>query len=115
MRQFSSIEQLNAALEQRGFKLNQAGGAVKGTPSCGLAQSSTLAAPGVVQFVEGPHTIPTCYVEAAMRFSTSNPEPVAVADGDQQVFDGLYQGFVETSADKIFESTNVTAQPSARG
>ena len=45
-----------------------------------------------VDFLDGEKTIPACYYEFALRYPK--------ADGK------LFKGFVTTSADKIFESTN---------
>jgi hypothetical protein len=45
-----------------------------------------------LNFTDGKFQVPACYYEFAKRY--------AGADGK------LYQGFIEKSADKIFESTN---------
>ena len=45
-----------------------------------------------VQFGSINETVPSCYYEFAKRYSDSSGK--------------IYQGFVTTSADKIFESTN---------
>jgi hypothetical protein len=87
-----SVEQMNQFLEARGFKLNSAGGKIKGTPPELLEQSSTMAEDVRVQFADGVYKIPACYYEFARRYPK--------LDGQ------LYQGFIAKSADKIFESTN---------
>jgi hypothetical protein len=92
LRTCATLEELNALLKQNGFRLNSAGGEIKGSPEVMLEQSSTLADQVDVQFSDGRHVIPGCYYEFARRY----PMP----DGT------LYQGFVEKSADRIFESTN---------
>lgn len=92
LKSFKSLQELNDFLKQNGFKLNSAGGEIKGSTAVHLEQSSTLADQAKVDFSEGPQTIPACYYEFARRY----PMP----DGN------LFQGFVEGSADKIFESTN---------
>ena len=89
---FETIEQVNAALKAAGFVLNTVGGEVKGDPQVMLEQSSTMADKADVPFSDGVRTIPSCFYEFALRY----PQ----ADGV------LYPGFVEASADKIFESTN---------
>jgi hypothetical protein len=89
---FSSLLEVNACLKQQGFSLNTAGGEIKGSPAVMLEQSSTMADRAVVAFSDGSFRIPACFYEFAYRY----PQ----ADGT------LYQGFVEASADKIFESTN---------
>ena len=90
---FPSLERLNDFLAAEGFSLNDAGGVVKGTPESGLVQSSTWADPVAVAFTDGTHEVPSTYYEFAQRF----------ADEHGQVF----RGFVVSSADKIFESTDV--------
>ncbi|MBZ6072562.1 DUF1338 domain-containing protein [Aeromonas schubertii] len=92
LRDFDTIEAVNAALKRAGFVLNAVGGEVKGDPHVMLEQSSTMADKADVAFTDGVKTIPSCFYEFALRY----PQ----ADGI------LYPGFVEASADKIFESTN---------
>nr|WP_315203364.1 DUF1338 domain-containing protein [uncultured Flavobacterium sp.] len=93
---FEKLEELNNFLEESGWKLNASGGKIKGTPEQLLEQSSTLADLYTINFEEGAFEIPSCYYEFALRY--------AMADGN------LYQGFVASSADKIFESTDVKLQ-----
>ncbi|HXH30380.1 MAG TPA: DUF1338 domain-containing protein [Bacteriovoracaceae bacterium] len=88
---FSDILVLNTFLKEKGFKLNASGGEVKGSKEVYLEQSSTLANNITVKFDDGELTIPACYYEFAKRYPLQNGK--------------LYQGFVATSADKIFEST----------
>jgi hypothetical protein len=92
LRTFASIRELNLFLKSEGFDFNTAGGEVKGSPLEGLEQSSTWAAHTEVLFSDGALMIPGCYYEFAWRH--------AQADGN------LFQGFLEKSADKIFESTD---------
>ena len=49
-----------------------------------------------IDFEEGALEIPSCYYEFALRYPMQNGE--------------LYQGFIASSADKIFESTDVKLQ-----
>ena len=86
------IRAVNDFIKQYGFKMNESGGEVKGSKEVHLEQSSTLADTVEVEFTDGKYKVPACYYEFAQRY----PLP----DGK------LYQGFVATSADKIFESTN---------
>jgi len=79
-------------VEAAGYRINVAGGRVKGTPDVLLEQGSTLADRVAIQFAEGPRVIPTCYYEFALRYPG--------ADGK------LYEGFVPASANRIFESTH---------
>lgn len=92
LKTFESLQNLNTFLKGHGFKLNSAGGEIKGSQAVFLEQSSTLADKVAVDFTDGINTIPACYYEFARRYE--------MPDGK------LYQGFVEKSADKIFESTN---------
>ncbi|MFA9477669.1 DUF1338 domain-containing protein [Phycisphaerales bacterium AB-hyl4] len=89
---FESLEQLNEFLKTQGFKLNDAGGEIKGSAEVLLEQSSTRAEPVTVTFSDGEQKVPGCYYEFARRY--------AKADGQ------LFNGFVAKSADKIFQSTD---------
>lgn len=92
LKKLTEVEQVNQFVESHGFRINDSGGRVKGTPEELLEQSSTMAGKLPVQFVEGIFEIPSCYYEFAKRY----PD----ADGK------LYSGFIAKSADNIFESTN---------
>lgn len=89
---YASVAAVNAALKEAGFALNTAGGEIKGSPEVMLEQSSTLADRVPVAFSDGEQIIPGCFYEFAYRYPQANGE--------------LYPGFVEASADKIFESTD---------
>jgi hypothetical protein len=93
---FDTLESLNDFLEEKGWKLNASGGKIKGTPAQLLEQSSTLGDIQEIEFLEGKYSIPTCYYEFALRYADMSGE--------------LYQGFIASSADKIFESTDVKQQ-----
>jgi hypothetical protein len=94
LKTFESLQDVNQSLKDKGFKLNDAGGEIKGSPEQLLEQSSTIADRFSVQFDEGEKTTPSCYYEFARRYQ--------LPDGS------LYQGFIAASADKIFESTDVS-------
>lgn len=83
---------LDEFLKAHGLRLNAAGGEIKGSPAQGLEQSSTVADVVDVEFSDGTFAVPACYYEFARRW----PGP----DGRQ------FRGFIEGSADKIFESTD---------
>lgn len=89
---FSGIEDLNEFILQNGYELNSSGGLIKGSPEELLEQSSTMAKKISTQFSDGNFEIPACYYEFARRYPDNNGK--------------LFSGFVATSADKIFESTN---------
>jgi hypothetical protein len=89
---YENLTELNHFLRENGVSLNTAGGEIKGSQSVFLEQSATLANKVEVHFSDQHASIPSCYYEFAQRY----PLP----DGS------LYQGFVTTSADKIFESTD---------
>lgn len=91
---FSELPELNTFLKEKGFKLNDSGGEIKGSKEVCLEQSSTLADSVEIEFSDKKMTIPSCYFEFAKRHPMS--------DGN------LYMGFVAKSADKIFESTDKT-------
>lgn len=92
MSHFQVLADVNAKLKEAGFVLNTSGGEIKGGPEVHLAQSSTMADKMSVTFSDAVKTVPSCFYEFAQRFT--------LPDGK------LYQGFVASSADKIFESTN---------
>jgi Domain of unknown function (DUF1338) len=94
LKTFSSIQEFNAWLVEKGYRLNMSGGEVKGSPEELLEQSSIMANRIEWEFAGGErHVIPTCYHEFARRY----------VDPDTGK---LYAGFIAKSADKIFESTN---------
>ncbi len=94
-----TLEDVLRVVEEAGATVSAAGGRIKGSVEVGLEQGSTIADRAEVELADGErHTIPTCYYEFALR----HPGP----DGT------LYQGFVASSADRIFESTDTRA-PSA--
>jgi hypothetical protein len=92
LKKYNSLEKLNDFLKLNKFTMNESGGEIKGTEKDGLKQSSILADIIDVRFVEGIYKIPCCYYEFAERFKDKNGI--------------LFNGFIEKSADKIFDSTN---------
>lgn len=92
LEQYKTLQDVNQVLKDNHFSLNLSGGEIKGSAKVMLEQSSTLADKHLVEFSDGEKEIPGCFYEFAYRY----PQ----ADGS------LYQGFVEASADKIFESTH---------
>lgn len=88
----TQLSSVNTRLLDAGFKMNEAGGLIKGGEDVCLAQSSTMADEAVARFSDGELLIPSCFYEFAQRYKMNNGE--------------YYQGFVAASADKIFESTN---------
>lgn len=86
------VESILGFVERSGYRVNEAGGRVKGTPDVLLEQGSTLADRVAVDFSDGSHVIPTCYYEFALRHPDATGK--------------LYEGFVPASADRIFESTH---------
>ncbi|MFN8206393.1 MAG: DUF1338 domain-containing protein [Bacteroidales bacterium] len=92
LKKFSALAQVNAFLKENGFLLNTAGGEIKGTSADLLEQSSTMADIVPIHFMEGVFDIPSCYYEFAMRHQDANGQ--------------LFSGFIEKSANRIFESTD---------
>lgn len=91
-----TLDDVLDVVEAEGIAINESGGRIKGRPEQLLLQSSTVADRKIETFADGDsHEISTCYYEFAKRYKDDI--------GD------LYQGFVAASADKIFESTNITA------
>ncbi|MGJ8691007.1 MAG: DUF1338 domain-containing protein [Thalassotalea sp.] len=89
---FTTIAAINLFLQQHGFILNSVGGEIKGNKAVMLEQSAILADQASVTFSDKTLRIPSCFYEFALRY----PQ----ADGQ------LFQGFVEASANTIFDSTN---------
>lgn len=89
---FPTLQALDDFLRAHGIAFNTSGGEIKGSPQVMLEQSATLADRVPVSFSDGQLTIPACYYEFARRY----PLP----DGR------LFGGFVDASADRIFESTD---------
>lgn len=92
LKSFDELVEINSFLKEKGFELNSSGGEIKGTRADCLEQSSTIADQISVSFSDKELVIPSCYFEFAKRYENSSGE--------------LYQGFVASSADKIFESTD---------
>jgi hypothetical protein len=92
LKSLPGLPEVNTYVKSLGFKLNSSGGEIKGSPSEYLEQSSTMADSVQVGFSDKNYPVPACYYEFALRYPLANGK--------------LYQGFVATSADKIFESTN---------
>jgi len=91
---FNCIVDVNNRLKDAGYLLNSNGGEIKGDKTVKLEQSSTLADKALVEFSDVILEIPSCFYEFAKRYPLVNGK--------------LYSGFVTASADKIFESTNMT-------
>lgn len=94
LQNYTSLAAVNDVLKIAGFTLNTSGGEIKGGRDVCLAQSSTMADHMPVEFADKILTIPSCFYEFAERFKLASGE--------------IYTGFVAASADKIFESTNVS-------
>lgn len=95
LEQTPEVEDVLKIVESLGFAVNDSGGRVKGSPNQLLEQGSTLADRMEVEFADDEmNVVPTCYYEFAKRYPRE--------DGS------LFPGFVATSANKIFESTDVS-------
>jgi len=92
LKKFDTLAKVNQFIKDNGFKLNESGGEIKGNEEQQLEQSSTMADPVMIEFIEGLYSVPSCYYEFALRYPNENGE--------------LFSGFVVDSADKIFESTD---------
>jgi len=98
LQQSRTVEEVIEVVEAAGFVINAAGGKVKGKPSDLLEQAATLADRVAVTFADGMREVPSCYYEFALRHRDAAGH--------------LYEGFVATSADKIFESTYLGSRSS---
>jgi len=92
LNKLNTLEKANQFLKDNGFKMNDSGGEIKGTPQQLLEQSSIKSGIVTTEFSDGSYDVPGCYYEFARRY----PD----ASGN------LFSGFIAKSADKIFESTN---------
>lgn len=95
LKKLTSIPAVLDFVEAAGYRINASGGRVKGSRDVLLEQGATLADRVKIDFADGPRVIPTCYYEFALR----HPDRAGK----------LYEGFVPTSADRIFESTHRSA------
>jgi len=97
LKNFSSLQEVNAFVKGHGYLMNAVGGEIYGSPKELLEQSSTKAEIIPVEFSDGVFEIPSCFYEFTLRY----PD----ADGR------LYSGFIAANADKIFESTDFYRKP----
>jgi hypothetical protein len=95
LKKLGSIDAVLDFVEAAGYRINASGGRVKGSRDVLLEQGATLADRVKIDFSDGPRVIPTCYYEFALRHRDRAGT--------------LYEGFVPTSADRIFESTHRSA------
>jgi hypothetical protein len=103
---YNTIDTFVAFLEQRGLRLNSAGGIIKVSPDGGLRQASTVAQLSDAEFADGQtFRIAGSYVEFAERRIL--PE-FADLPADQIGRAQRRDGFEAANADKIFESTFTT-------
>jgi hypothetical protein len=93
LRTFADLPAVNAFLVDAGIELNTVGGTIKGTPAQYLEQSSTRADDIDLAFADGTFRVPSCYYEFARRYPLPSGQ--------------RFEGFVPSSADKIFHSTDV--------
>lgn len=84
---FNNLNEVNQFVEDLGYPLNDSGGKIKGSKEQGLEQSSTVANKVKISFIDGEYLIPSCFYEFALRHNN-------------------FKGFIASSADKIFDSTN---------
>lgn len=103
---YNTIDEFVAFLEQRGFRLNSAGGVIKVSPDGGLRQASTVAQMIDADFADGETLrIAGSYVEFAERRVLPQFAEIPVGQLGRQ---HRREGFEAGNADKIFESTFTT-------
>ena len=88
----NTIEKINNTLKKKGFIINNSGGEIKGSKFEFLQQSSIIADRIPVKFEKEIIRLPSCYYEFAKRYRDKSGN--------------LYQGFLEKSANNIFDSTD---------
>jgi hypothetical protein len=103
---YNTIDDFNAFVERKGFKLNDAGGKAKKSPDGKLIQSSTVAEMIEAEFAGGEkHTISGSYVEFAERRPLDEFAHIPYMELKREQ---RREGFEAANADKIFESTYST-------
>ncbi len=108
---YNTIDEFVAFLENRGFRLNSAGGTIKVSPDGDLRQASTVAQMIDAEFAGGAGApadifrIAGSYVEFAERRVLL---PFRSLPADQITRQHRREGFETGNADKIFESTFTT-------
>ncbi|AQG80690.1 hypothetical protein AWR27_15955 [Spirosoma montaniterrae] len=103
---YNTIDEFVAFLQNRGFKLNSAGGVVKVSPDGGLRQASTVAQMIEADFANGETArIAGSYVEFAERRVLPQ---FADLPTNKLGREHRREGFETGNADKIFESTFTT-------
>lgn len=104
---YNTIDEFVQFLENRGLRLNSAGGTIKVSPDGGLRQASTVAQMIDAKFAEGEvFRIAGSYVEFAERRILPQFQHLPANQISRQ---HRREGFETGNADKIFEST-FTAQ-----
>jgi len=93
LKKYTEIASVNELLKNNGFRINDSGGEIKGSPAVFLEQSSIKSAYVNVGFREGVIETPGCYYEFAKRYEDATGR--------------FYSGFIADSANKVFESTDV--------
>ena len=103
---YNTIDEFVAFLQQRGFRLNSAGGTIKVSPDGDLRQASTIAQMIDAEFAGGDvFRIAGSYVEFAERRVLPQFQHLPA---DQISRQHRREGFETGNADKIFESTFTT-------
>ncbi|MVM31012.1 DUF1338 family protein [Spirosoma sp. HMF4905] len=103
---YNTIDEFVAFLENRGFRLNSAGGTIKVSPDGDLRQASTIAQMIDAEFAGGAtFRIAGSYVEFAERRVLPPFRDLPI---DQITRQHRREGFETGNADKIFESTFTT-------
>ncbi|MGD8374949.1 MAG: DUF1338 domain-containing protein [Acidobacteriota bacterium] len=105
---FSELEEMNRMVDELNIPLNDSGGRIKGTPGQLLEQSSTVANVTWHRFPDGTaETLPYAYFEFAFRHLLPSGRDGRSA-GKAPAWEDYYHGFIAASADRIFESTDVS-------
>ncbi len=103
---YNTIDEFVAFLQNKGFRLNSAGGTIKISPDGGLRQASTVAQMIDAEFAGGDVLrIAGSYVEFAERRVLPQFQHLPA---DQITRQHRREGFETGNADKIFESTFTT-------
>lgn len=90
---FPDLDAVAAFLTEHGFRLDETGGAIKGSRAARLERSSTRVDSVAVEFADATVRIPSCHYEFARRYRLPSGE--------------LFHGFIAPGAGRAFESADV--------
>mmetsp|Transcript_5244 Transcript_5244/g.32992 ORF Transcript_5244/g.32992 Transcript_5244/m.32992 type:complete len:293 (-) Transcript_5244:2101-2979(-) len=101
-----SLEEVNELLEEHGIPLNIAGGKIKTSNDGLLLQTAAMADQSIYEFADGASHVAGSYIEFAERKILPEYKYLKSKETEEC---HRRDGFEVGNADRIFESTNITA------